>query len=371
MFLTQLPTGEYPTLLDQKVNTVRQIFADIPLPEVSVFASRPAHYRMRAEFRVWHEGDDLFYAMFAPQDPKTPIRVDQFPVAGEAIWTLMPQLIQAIASKPNLRQRLFQVEFLSTLAGDMLVTLIYHRKLDESWQQAAQQLSNALNIQIIGRSRKQRMVLDRDYVNERLQIGGKTYYYRQYEGGFTQPNAELNQNMISWAKQQFGHRPEEDLLELYCGNGNFTVPLAAQFRRVLATEISKTSVRAAQENFVANSIDNVSIARMSSEDFTSALNGEREFRRLEDINLAAFEFSSVFVDPPRAGLDEATCALISRFDHIVYISCNPHSLQRDLQLLTKSHRLDGFALFDQFPYTDHMECGAYLQRSVADDSKTD
>lgn len=371
MFLTQLPTGEYPKLLDQKVNTVRQIFADIPLPEASVFASRPAHYRMRAEFRVWHEGDDLFYAMFDPKDPKTPIRVDQFPVASEAIWALMPALINAIAKQTSLRQRLFQVEFLSTLADDMLVTLIYHRKLDDSWRQAAEQLSEALNIQVIGRSRKQRVVLDRDYVNETLQIDGQRYHYRQYEGGFTQPNAELNQTMISWAKQQFGHRPNEDLLELYCGNGNFTAPLATQFRQVLATEISKTSVRAARENFAANGTDNVRIARMSSEDFTSALNGEREFRRLEDIDLASFDFSSVFVDPPRAGLDEATCALISRFDHIVYISCNPHSLHRDLQLLTKSHRLDGFALFDQFPYTDHMECGAYLQRSVVDDSKTD
>jgi len=74
----------------------------------------------------------------------------------------------------------------------------------------------------------------------------------------------------------------------------------------------------------------------------------------------------VLVDPPRAGLDEGTRALVSRFSRIAYISCNPETLSRDLQQLSRTHRASHFALFDQFPYTDHMECGVILERSNAD-----
>ena len=244
----------YSTLLEQKVARCRERFNSLSLPDPQVIASAPEHYRMRAEFRIWHEGDDLYYAMFDPADPKTPLRVDDFPVASLAICELMPRLRDALIAEHSLRHRLFQVEFLSTLSGEMLVTLVYHRRLDDSWQAAAELLSEQLTIQIIGRSRKQKCVLGRDYVNEVLPINGREFHYRQYEGGFTQPNANINCQMIEWALEKLGPS-EQDLLELYCGNGNFTAPLSRQFRRVLATEISKTSVKAARENFAANDLE--------------------------------------------------------------------------------------------------------------------
>lgn len=371
MYLSELPVAQYPHLLREKAERVTALFGGLEAPAPEIFPSAPAHYRMRAEFRIWHDGDDLYYAMFDPAEPKTPLRVEQFPVACRSIADLMPRLLTALKRQPALRKRLFQVEFLSTLAGDMLVALIYHRKLEEDWLAAARVLANQLSVQLIGRSRKQRLVLDRDYVVEKLAIGNQRFTYRQYEGGFTQPNAELNQVMIGWAKAQLEGSDKKDLLELYCGNGNFTAPLASHFRQVLATEISKTSVRAARENFSLNGIENIHIARMSSEELTSALNGEREFRRLEGIRLDEYDFSTVFVDPPRAGLDAATADLVARFNKILYISCNPETLRRDLQLLTKSHRFNSFALFDQFPYTNHMECGVFLQRRTTDDSEID
>ncbi|QQD19863.1 tRNA (uridine(54)-C5)-methyltransferase TrmA [Spongiibacter nanhainus] len=355
-----IDTSQYPNLLSAKVTKTRELMADLGLPEPEVEPSPVSHFRMRAEFRIWHEGDDLYYAMFDPQAPKVPIRVDDFPIASKAICELMPTLLDALKASTALRQRLFQVEFLSTLAGDMLVTLLYHRKLDDTWRVAAESLAENLGVQIIGRARKQKIVLDRDFVTETLSIEGRDYHYRQYEGGFTQPNAVINTAMIQWARRCVGEQKDADLLELYCGNGNFTAPLADRFRRVLATEISKTSVKAARENFTANNIGNVDIARMASEELTQALNGERAFRRLEGLDLQQFKLQCALVDPPRAGLDSATLELISRIPRIVYISCNPKTLSRDLQLLTKSHRVERFALFDQFPYTDHMECGVYL-----------
>ncbi|MCP6134928.1 tRNA (uridine(54)-C5)-methyltransferase TrmA, partial [Klebsiella pneumoniae] len=82
------------------------------------------------------------------------------------------------------------------------------------------------------------------------------------EGAFTQPNGAVNQKMLSWAFEAIGER-DDDLLELYCGNGNFTLPLATRVRQVLATEISKTSVNAALSNLDENAVDNVRLVRLS------------------------------------------------------------------------------------------------------------
>jgi len=169
--------------------------------------------------------------------------------------------------------------------------------------------------------------------------------------------------MLSWA-QSVSDNITGDLLELYCGNANFTVALANQYNRVLATEISKTSVKAALYNLEQNKINNVQIARMSSEEFTQAYHGVREFRRLEvsSIDLSSYQFSTLFVDPPRAGLDQDTIKLAQEFDQIIYVSCNPETLAGNLVQLTKTHRIERFAIFDQFPYTHHIESGLFLTK---------
>jgi tRNA (uracil-5-)-methyltransferase len=92
----------------------------------------------------------------------------------------------------------------------------------------------------------------------------------------------MNVQMLEWALSAT-EGSTGDLLELYCGNGNFSLALARNFERVLATEIAKPSVAAAQYNIAANHIDNVQIIRMAAEEFTQAMNGVREFNRLQEL----------------------------------------------------------------------------------------
>jgi len=190
------------------------------------------------------------------------------------------------------------------------------------------------------------------------------------EGSFTQPNTKANIKMITWVLDNITHGG--DLCELYCGAGNFTIPLSKKFDKVLATEISKTSIRAAIQNCELNNVSNIVFIRMSSEEFVEALNDKREFRRLKDISLDDYSFknqpkkkketTTIFVDPPRAGLDNTTRELVKRFDQIIYISCNPETLHRDLEELNKTHKIKHFALFDQFAYTNHIESGVILNK---------
>lgn len=351
----------YPAQLDAKAVRLRELLAPFDAPAPQVFDSPREHYRLRAEFRLWRQEGQRHYAMFAPGDKHTPILIDTFPIASQRINELMPLLRDRWEADVALNHKLFQVDFLTTLAGDAMVTLCYHRPLDDAWQAAAQRLAVDLGVHVIGRSRGQRLVIGHDYVVEKLDVAGRTFSYRQPEGAFTQPNGQVNQKMLGWAFDAMGERAD-DLLELYCGNGNFTLPLATRARRVLATEISKTSVNAALANLADNDVHNVSLARLSAEELTEALNGVRAFRRLEGIDLASYDFGTVFVDPPRAGMDPDTCELTRRFERILYISCNPETLAANIAQLHDTHRIERSALFDQFPYTHHMESGVLLVR---------
>ncbi|KTT26157.1 tRNA (uracil-5-)-methyltransferase [Pseudomonas oryzihabitans] len=353
--------ADYQTQLDAKVSRLRELLAPFQASEPEVFASPLQHYRLRAEFRLWRENEERHYAMFAPGDKHTPILIEDFPIASQRINELMPRLKAGWQADVALSFKLFQVEFLTTLAGDALITLAYHRPLDAAWQTAAERLAADLGVSLIGRSRGQRLVIGRDHVIEELEVAGRRYSYLQPEGGFTQPNGTVNQKMLTWAHTALGERGD-DLLELYCGNGNFTLPLASRVRQVLATEVSKTSVNAALHNLASNGVDNVTLVRLSAEELTQALNEVRPFHRLAGVDLKSYDFGTVFVDPPRAGMDPDTCELTRRFERILYISCNPETLAENIAQLQDTHRITRCALFDQFPWTHHMESGVLLER---------
>jgi len=362
-----LPIEDYDAQLAEKVSRLETMMTPFAAPDVEVFRSPVSHYRMRAEFRLWHDGDDIYHIIF-DQQTRERIRVDQFPAASQLINQLMPKMITAIRDNRTLRHKLFQIDYLSTLSNQIVISLLYHRKLDDEWQQAAAALrdqlrAEGLDVQLIGRATKTKICLDRDYVDECLPVAGREIIYRQVENSFTQPNAAMNIQMLEWALD-VTQDSQGDLLELYCGNGNFSLALARNYRRVLATEIAKPSVASAQYNIAVNQIDNVQIIRMAAEEFTQAMNGVRSFNRLEGIDLTSYECETIFVDPPRSGLDEETVKMVQAYPRILYISCNPQTLSDNLQTLAETHDVTRLALFDQFPYTHHMECGVLLTRKA-------
>eukprot|EP00199_Chlamydomonas_sp_CCMP681_P002363 CAMPEP_0119105958 /NCGR_PEP_ID=MMETSP1180-20130426/3784_1 /TAXON_ID=3052 ORGANISM="Chlamydomonas cf sp, Strain CCMP681" /NCGR_SAMPLE_ID=MMETSP1180 /ASSEMBLY_ACC=CAM_ASM_000741 /LENGTH=406 /DNA_ID=CAMNT_0007091155 /DNA_START=60 /DNA_END=1276 /DNA_ORIENTATION=+ len=376
---------EYEPQLARKLEKLQALFSSLgPLPALEVFRSERSHYRMRAEFTVWGTsvktlaagGDpDVHYVMYDSSSgikPAPRIRIDQFPVGSRLMNELMTVVREEANRAPAIRERLFQVNFHTALSGESMVTLIYHKVLDDVWREAGLLLrarlakvagTNGHIPHVIGRSRKQRMELDHAYITEVLQVNGKSFTNRQVEGSFSQPNGGVCQHMLSWAQRvttptdslpiqsldtpqaltsEAGAAVEgntgdgtavavttqpglqHDMLELYCGNGNFTIPLASNFRRVVATEMAKTSVDAARHNMTANGLSNIFVARMSSEEFSEAWRTKATKRRLQGLgDWDSLRLDTILVDPPRSGLDAATVKLVSAFDRVVYISCNP------------------------------------------------
>lgn len=358
---------QYTEQLAQKEVRLSELLAPHYQQPLTVFPSPATHYRMRAEFRVWHEQDDLYYIMFDP-DTKERIRIDEFVPGSELMNKLMPNLLAVIKDNPVLRRKLFQVDFLTTTSNQAVISMLYHRQLEDNWQEQATALADQLKqatgasiVNIIGRAKKQKVSVGDEFVTETLTINERDYYFEQVENSFTQPNAAINKAMVEWALAAT-ESSNHDLLELYCGNGNFSLPMAQNFRKVLATEISKVSVASAQKNIALNNIDNVTMLRMSAEDFSAVMEGQKDSRRANEAQVSEFNCETVLVDPPRAGLDEGTLALVQRYQKIIYISCNPNTLVENIAALADTHRVTKAALFDQFPYTEHMEAGVVLER---------
>ena len=350
---------DYKRQVLEKKEYVKELFSEFKIGNFDFFTSRDIHYRGRAEFRVWHDRDKIDYAMHKLEG-KGVLKIQNCPKVDESIYRLMPKLKEFIEDNDELRNRLYSMEFLSSRES-VLVTLIYHRQIDEKWDREAKKLENKFGIFVIGRARKIKRVLSQDFVLETLHVDDEKYRYKIIEGGFSQPNRSVNEKMISWVCSHI-HNPK-DLLELYCGHGNFTIPLSKAFGKVLATEISKASIKSARYSCGLNSIDNIEFLRMSVEELTSAMKNEREFNRLKDIDLDKYSFSHVLTDPPRAGIDAKSLEFISKFENIIYISCNPKTLKRDLNILSRDFEIVDFAVFDQFPYTNHIESGIILRKN--------
>lgn len=85
-----LPVEHYDDQLAEKVNRLTSMMVPFNAPDADVFRSPVSHYRMRAEFRIWHQGDDLYHIIF-DQQTRQRIRVDSFPAASELINTMMPE----------------------------------------------------------------------------------------------------------------------------------------------------------------------------------------------------------------------------------------------------------------------------------------
>lgn len=347
----------YQGQLSSKTQTITNQFLPYFSGKIDIFESKEEHYRSRAEFKIYHDDDGSFYAMNRA-DKQGVVKINGCSIVHENIAVVMQPLLAQI-KKYELGYKLFGIDFLTSSSGEVLASLIYHKALDEAWSVSALLIEKELGIYIIGRSRKQKVVLSQDYVTEILRIQNRDYRYVHIENSFTQPNALVNEKMVSWSLEQF-EGIDGDLLELYCGAGNFTIPFATRFDRVLATEISKASIVAAKRNMQLNEVSNIDFVRLSAEEFTQALDGTREFRRLEGLQVSDYCLKTLFVDPPRSGLGEEPCAFAARFDHLLYISCNPETLLRDLEILTQTHEVDAMAVFDQFPYTHHLEMGVKL-----------
>jgi 23S rRNA (uracil1939-C5)-methyltransferase len=169
---------------------------------------------------------------------------------------------------------------------------------------------------------------------------------------FVQVNAGLNRRMVARAIELLAPAATDAVLDLYCGLGNFTLPLARRAARVLGVEGEASLVERARANARRQGLGNATFAVA---DLSKDLRGEPWARERWD---------RVLLDPPRVGAREVLPAVAaSRAGRVVYISCHPGSLARDAGLLVQEHgyRLVAAGVMDMFPHTAHVESIAVFE----------
>ena len=351
--LWQMP---YDEQLKMKSEKLKEMFSEFDMPQIEVVHGSDEHFRARAEFRVWHEGDKSFYAMRKrKEDGRGVVPIEECKIVDKAIYEIMTPLLKEIEKNKNLRFKLYEIDFLSSSKGELIITLIYHKKVDESIAEDIKKIKEKFkNADFIVRKKGRKYVFDKNYLIEELKINSKIYKYKIIENTFSQPNRQMNEKMIEWAMRN-SEDLKGDLVELYCGNGNFTIPLSERFNRVIATEISKESIEAATYNAEINRRENITFLAMSAAEFSKLYEEKSPL-------ITKYDLKNILIDPPRAGLDDKSREFVNEFDNIIYISCNPETLKRDLLTLAKGREIKAFAFFDQFPYTNHAECGVILKK---------
>ncbi len=171
-------------------------------------------------------------------------------------------------------------------------------------------------------------------------------------GDFVQVNPPVNDAMVAQALEWLAPQADERVLDLFCGLGNFALPLALRVRELVAVEGVQTMVERAAENAVSNGLGNAHF-------FQADLS-----KPLADADWAQGGFAAVLLDPPRDGALQAVqqvSALGAK--RVVYVSCNPTTLARDsAELLAQGYQLERAGILDMFPQTAHVEAMALFVR---------
>lgn len=271
------------------------------------------------------------------------------PSVGERIETLA-QLIQGLQA----RERIAQIE---VAVGDNVTALVL-RNLDP--------LSAPDQAALIGFARDTGLHLylqpaGPDSVeslwpqNSRL-----TYRLPRYDlemvflpTDFTQVNPHINQAMIDQALALLEPQADHRVLDLFCGLGNFTLPLARRAARVTGVEGDAALVQRARDNAAANGLGNVDFHAV---DLNEDVAGQRWMQT---------DYDRILLDPPRSGAANMMPQLAGTgAGRIVYVSCHPASLARDAAILVGEHgyRLAAAGVMDMFPHTAHVESIALFVR---------
>ncbi len=199
---------------------------------------------------------------------------------------------------------------------------------------------------------KETVLYGKGYIEDTL--CGKTF--RISAQSFYQVNPIQTRKLYTKAMEFAGLSGKEKVLDAYCGTGTIGIIASDKAKEVIGVELNRAAVRDAKLNARANNVQNISFYEKDAGQFMVQLAEQQ------------VPIDVVLMDPPRAGSDEAFLSSLCRLrpEKVVYISCNPETLARDLQYLTKKgYKVERGVGVDMFPWTSHVECIVCIQRKSA------
>lgn len=315
----------------------------------------PWGYRRKARLGVKHvpkKGKTL--VGFRETDPRFIADVARCEVLVEAVGSQ----IAALSSLLDGLEARAQIPQIEVAAGEDRIALVFRNlvPLGADDRQAllafGARTGFAIFLQPGGQASVQALDGGDDALHFSLPAYGLRYAFRPLD--FVQVNAAMNRRMLDHALALLDPQPHERVLDLFCGLGNFTLPLAQRAAQVVGVEGEAGLVQRARANAQRNGLTNVAFhaADLSAE--------------LRDQPWMQEGFDALLLDPPRSGAEAVIRQLpLERVGRIVYVSCHPGSLARDAGILVREagYRLSAAGVMDMFPHTAHVESIALFEKA--------
>ncbi|MCF1429454.1 MAG: 23S rRNA (uracil(1939)-C(5))-methyltransferase RlmD [Shewanella sp.] len=320
--------------------------------EVSVdelIAGEPWHYRRRARLATWYDRQSKTLQLgFRTEASKQVATIQSCPVLAQALSALIAPLDEML-NRLSGKSSLGHVELIEVESGRYLVLRVTRVPGEKDCALLAE-FAASHNVQILlvdneGHSKD----LQGAAVTPGYQLGELTLAFKP--GNFIQVNGEINSAMVGRAIDWLAPAPGERVLDLFCGVGNFSLPLAQTGAQVIGVEGVAEMVAQASSNALDAGLSQVSFFHG---DLSADLSAEPWLGKIDKLLL----------DPARAGAFESLQWLGKmKPSRIVYVSCNPASLARDSMVLKQQgYQLAKLALLDMFPQTHHIEAMALFER---------
>ena len=316
--------------------------------EISELSDRAFAYRRRARIAV-HYKDHKLTLGFRGKASKHIVSIDNCIVLTEPLQQLYQALKQKLTTD-DIAPHLGHIELLEDNQGlALLFRLTAHiaPSLKQNWQTFALQQQVSLYWQE-EQQNKAKVADDamRHYQLEDLRLA----YHPQ---DFIQVNARMNELMVAQAMDWLAPGPDDVVLDLFCGVGNFSLPLAKRASQVIGVEVQESMVAAGRNNARLNKLHNLSFI---AADLTQPVASE----------FANLGVTQVLLDPPRAGAKEFLDTLIAlKPQQILYISCDAATLTRDAEyLVEQGFNVVRVSIMDMFPQTSHVESMMLLQNTI-------
>lgn len=327
--------------LAQKATTIGDLIAELPWCES--ITGDAFGYRRKTRLSVdARNAEQVLIGFRAKQDSKI-IDIDSCPVMVEPIQQLIGPIKQLVQSLRNAAAIGHIALFSATDFVQVCIRLVKQLSDADRYKLTEFALLHSCQMILEGNEKQYEYLTRKDDSAEYTPTDGIRLSLMPDD--FVQVNHQVNQHMIAQAIRWLELKPDDRVLDLYCGIGNFSLPMAKQCQQVLGIEGSSKMVQRGQQNALKNGIENV---QFKQADLT--IKSEADLKKLGS-------FSKVLLDPARDGAAEVV-AQLGKFgaSRILYVSCNPATFARDTaKLLGQKFKLEKIALMDMFPQTAHSE----------------
>lgn len=317
----------------------------IQIDEISSLTDKEFFYRHRVQFKVSQDGKIGFFK----EGTREVVAIDRCLVCMEPINDLIARL-----KGIDLRG----VKEIHVISGDSLSILI-------KGDRAPHKVFDLLGTPVIKEDTVQ-AIIDSGVSGIAFENGdsiGKDYITLEYEGlrytvtpwGFFQGHWALNKRVVNLIIEKLSPLEDKKVIDLYSGAGNFSLPIAKWASEVISIEENHYAIEDGKRNAMINGIKNCLFIKAPVE---YVFKNRKKWKVIE-----GRRYDIVILDPPRPGLSSELCKglLDLNSERIVYVSCNPSTLARDIKRLKEKYEIESVIMVDFFPNTYHIEAIAFLR----------